>query len=502
MTVKPLAPRELWFVAGSQELYGEEVLALVEAQSRELVAALDEAQTVPVRVIHRAVVKGAEEIRRVCLEANAADDCVGVIAWMHTFSPAKMWIGGLGALQKPLLHLHTQFNAALPWSTIDMDFMNLNQSAHGDREFAHLAARMRLRHRTVVGHWRDATTLARIGTWSRAACGWQESQRLRVARFGDNMRQVAVTDGDKVEAQLRFGFTVDGYGVGDLAAALEDAAPEEVERVLGECEDAYDLTPELRRDGERRDALVYAARIEVALGTFLGERGYHAFTDTFEDLHGLRQLPGLAVQRLMSNGYGFGAEGDWKTAALVRILKVMAGGLAGGTSFMEDYTYDLQPASPKVLGSHMLEICPSIAEARPTCEIHPLSIGGREDPVRLVFTAASGPAVLLAMLDLGDRFRLIANEVDVVAPDEDLPRLPVARAVWKPRPDFETATEAWLEAGGPHHSVLTAALGVEALEDLAEMAGVELVVIDPDTRIRAFRNELRWNAAYHRLAAI
>ena len=292
MTVKPLAPRELWFVAGSQELYGEEVLALVEAQSRELVAALDEAQTVPVRVIHRAVVKGAEEIRRVCLEANAADDCVGVIAWMHTFSPAKMWIGGLGALQKPLLHLHTQFNAALPWSTIDMDFMNLNQSAHGDREFAHLAARMRLRHRTVVGHWRDATTLARIGTWSRAACGWQESQRLRVARFGDNMRQVAVTDGDKVEAQLRFGFTVDGYGVGDLAAALEDAAPEEVERVLGECEDAYDLTPELRRDGERRDALVYAARIEVALGTFLGERGYHAFgPDVAEET----DLPALVI---------------------------------------------------------------------------------------------------------------------------------------------------------------------------------------------------------------
>ncbi|HLW94394.1 MAG TPA: L-arabinose isomerase [Solirubrobacteraceae bacterium] len=498
---KPLAPRELWFVAGSQELYGEEVLALVDAQSREVAGALDEAPALPVSVVHRGVVKGSEEVRRVCLAANADENCAGVIVWMHTFSPAKMWIAGLGALQKPLLHLHTQFNAGLPWSTIDMDFMNLNQSAHGDREFAHIVARMRLRHRTVVGHWRESATLDRIATWSRAACGWHEAQRLKVARFGDNMRQVAVTDGDKVEAQVRFGFTVDGHGVGDLADALEAAATADVERVVGEYEHAYELAPELQRDGARREALVYAARIEVALRSFLGERGYHAFTDTFEDLHGLRQLPGLAVQRLMADGYGFGAEGDWKTAALVRILKVMAAGLPGGTSFMEDYTYDLTPGSPKVLGSHMLEICPSIAAARPSCEIHPLSIGGREDPVRLVFTASSGPAVLLAMLDLGDRFRLVANEVDVIAPEEDLPRLPVARAVWTPRPDFETATEAWLEAGGPHHSVLTAALGVEALVDLAEIAGVELVVIDNDTHSRAFRNELRWNAAHYRLAA-
>jgi L-arabinose isomerase len=499
MTVKPLGEYELWFVAGSQDLYGAEVLARVDAQSRAVAAALQEATAIPVRVVHRPVASTPEEIRRLCLQANAADDCVGVITWMHTFSPAKIWIAGLARLQKPLLHLHTQFNSALPWSDIDMDFMNLNQSAHGDREFAHLMTRMRMRRKTVVGHWTDASTLRRLGIWSRAACGWHEAQHLRVARFGDNMRQVAVTEGDKVEAQLRLGFSVDGFGVGDLVEVIRGVPADAVDRLLHEYEQSYDLVPELRRDGPRHASLVEAARIEAGLRTFLERGAFKAFTDTFQDLHGLGQLPGIAVQRLMADGYGFGAEGDWKTAALVRIIKAMAAGLPGGTSFMEDYTYDLTPGSHKVLGAHMLEICPSIAAARPSCEIHPLAIGGRGDPVRLVFTAATGPAVVTGLLDLGDRFRLVVNEIDVVAPDEELPRLPVARAIWKPKPSFETAVEAWLEAGGPHHTVFTTALSVEALVDLAEIAGIEIVVIDADTRIRAFRNELRWNDAHYRL---
>jgi L-arabinose isomerase len=500
MSGKPFQDAELWFVAGSQDLYGDEVLARVAEQSGEIAAAL--AESLPVPLVPKPVVTGPDAIRRLCLEANALDACVGIVAWMHTFSPAKMWIAGLGALDKPLLHLHTQFNAALPWSEIDMDFMNLNQSAHGDREFAHLATRMRLRRKTVVGHWRDPETLERIATWSRAACGWREAQRLNVARFGDNMRQVAVTEGDKVEAQVRLGVAVNGYGVGDLAGAVGAASADAVDALLADYEEAYDLVPELRAGGARRDSLIEAARIEAGLRSFLEAGGFGAFTDTFEDLHGLAQLPGIAAQRLMADGYGFGAEGDWKTAALLRIVKVIAFGLDGGTSFMEDYTYDLTPGAPKALGAHMLEICPSIAAGRPSCEIHPLSIGGRDDPVRLVFTAASGPAVLIALLDLGDRFRLIVNEIDVVEPDEALPRLPVARALWRPRPDFATATEAWLEAGGPHHSVFSAAVGVEAVADLAEIAGIELVVIDGDTQIRGFKNELRWNAAYHRLAGL
>jgi L-arabinose isomerase len=501
MTGKPFPAHELWFVAGSQDLYGAEVLARVEQQAREVAAAIDASEAVPVRVTFAAIARNAEEVRRVCVQASAAEECVGVIAWMHTFSPAKMWIAGLGALQKPLLHLHTQHNAALPWSRIDMDFMNLNQSAHGDREFAHLLTRMRIRRAIAVGHWSDPRTLGRIGAWARAACGWREGQRLRVARFGDNMRQVAVTEGDKVEAQQRFGFAVDGFGVGDLVDAIAGVSEDAVEALVGEYEGAYELAPELRADGPRRRSLLEAARIEAGLRAFLANGGFGAFTDTFEDLHGLVQLPGIGPQRLMADGYGFAAEGDWKTAALVRLVKVMATGLEGGTSFMEDYTYDLRPGATRVLGAHMLEICPSIASARPSCEIHPLAIGGREDPVRLVFTAASGPGLVVALLDLGERFRMIAGEIDVVEPDEELPRLPVARALWKPRPDFETATEAWLQAGGPHHTVFTTALGVQAISDFAEIAGVELVVIDADTRLRALRNELRWNEASYRLSA-
>jgi L-arabinose isomerase len=411
-----------------------------------------------------------------------------------------MWIAGLRALQKPLLHLHTQFNRDLPWAEIDMDFMNLNQSAHGDREFGFIEARMGLRRKIVVGHWQDPDVAARIGVWTRAAAGWREAQSLKVARFGDNMREVAVTEGDKVEAQIRLGVAVNGYGVDELGAAVAEVPDADADALVARYEQDYELAPPLESGGERRESLRDAARIEAGLRGFLDAGGFRAFTDTFENLDGLEQLPGLAAQRLMADGYGFGAEGDWKTAALLRIAKVMSSGLDGGTSFMEDYTYDLGPAGASVLGAHMLEVCPSIAAGRPSCEIHPLSIGGKSDPVRLVFTAASGPAVVVAMLDLGDRFRLVLNQVEIVEPPEDLPRLPVARALWRPEPDFATAAEAWLRAGGPHHTVLCQALGTEAFVDLAEIAGIELVVIDGTTRMRDVANELRWNQTYYRLA--
>jgi L-arabinose isomerase len=492
---------DVWFVTGSQHLYGDEALRAVDEHARQVTAALDAAEAIPVRVVHKPVLTTPEAIRRLCLDATANDDCVGVIAWMHTFSPAKAWIAGLTVLRKPLLHLHTQFNSELPWAEIDMEFMNLNQSAHGDREFGHLATRMRAARKTVVGHWRDPAVLDRIGAWSRAAVGWHEAQTLSVARFGDNMRQVAVTEGDKVEAQLRLGVSVNGHGVGDLVEAVRDVPESAVDLLLDEYEQQYDLAPTLRSGGDRRESLRDAARIEGGLHRFLETGGFKAFTDTFEDLGALPQLPGIGVQRLMADGYGFGAEGDWKTAALLRIVKAMSAGLPGGTSFMEDYTYHLVRDGAKVLGAHMLEVCPSIAAARPSCEIHPLSIGGRDDPVRLVFTAAPGPALVVAMLDLGDRFRLVANEVDVVAPDEELPRLPVARAVWEPRPDLATAAEAWLISGGPHHTVFTSALGVEVLADFAEIAGIELVVIDERTRVADVQKELRWNEAYYSLVA-
>ncbi len=493
---KSFSGRELWLLAGSQDMYGAETLAQVESQWREVATALDAVEAIPARIVARQVMTGAEEILRVCQAANASEECVGLIVWMHTFSPARMWIAGLSALRKPLLHLHTQFNQQLPWSEIDMDFMNLNQSAHGDREFAYMATRLGLRRKTVVGHWRDPRTAERIGTWCRAACGWHEAQHLRVARFGDNMRNVAVTEGDKVEAQIRLGITVDGFGIGDLADAVAEAPAADIQQILEQYDNDYVVAPELAPGGERRASLFDAAQIEAGLRRFLTGGSYGAFTDTFEDLHGIKQLPGVAVQRLMADGYGFGAEGDWKTAALLRVVKVMAGGLPGGTSFMEDYTYDLSPGDERVLGSHMLEVCPSIAAGQPSCEIHQLSIGGREDPVRLVFNAAPGPAVLVSMLDLGDRFRLVANEVELEPVEQGLPKLPVARAVWRPRPDFFTATEAWLAAGGPHHSVLTTALDLEAISDFANIAGIELFAIDGCSQLPQLLNELRWNHGY------
>ncbi|PYC79549.1 L-arabinose isomerase [Streptomyces tateyamensis] len=491
--------REVWFLTGSQGLYGDETLQQVAEQSRQVVNQLALAG-IPVRLIWKPVLIDAASIRRICLEANAQDSCIGLIAWMHTFSPAKMWIAGLDALRKPLLHLHTQANAHLPWATIDMDFMNLNQAAHGDREFGHIQSRLGVPRKTVAGHASDPAVAARIADWARAAAGRAELATLKLARFGDNMRDVAVTEGDKVEAQLRLGVSVNTYGVNDLVAVVDAVADAQITELVKDYDDLYRLAPELRAGGERHDALRYAARIELGLRSFLTDGGFRAFTTNFEDLGGLRQLPGLAVQRLMADGYGFGGEGDWKTSVLLRTLKAAAEGLPGGTSFMEDYTYHLEPGNELILGAHMLEVCPSIAAGTPSCEIHPLSIGGREDPVRLVFDAEPGPAVVVGLADMGERFRLVANAIDVVEPAEPLPSLPVARAVWKPQPDLRTSTEAWLTAGAPHHTVLTRALGVDALDDLAEMLAVELVVIDESTSIRRFTRELRWNQAYYRLA--
>jgi L-arabinose isomerase len=495
--MKVMADREVWFVTGSQSLYGDDVLQTVARHADEIAHALDDEDAIPVRVVPRQVVTTGEAIHALLLEATSAPQCIGVIAWMHTFSPARMWIQGLLDLRKPLLHLHTQHNRDLPWAEIDMDFMNLNQSAHGDREFGYIETRLGRSRTVVVGHWRDPDVVDRIGTWARAASGLHELRRLRLARFGDNMRQVAVTEGDKVEAQIRLGARVDGFGVNDLVAAVRAASDADIERIVADYDDRYAMAPSLRADGGRRPELREAARIEAGLRSFLGAGGFGAFTDTFEDLGDLVQLPGIAVQRLMAEGYGFGAEGDWKTALLVRAMKVMATGLPGGTSFMEDYTYHLVPGRPQVLGAHMLEVCPSIAGDRPSCEIHPLAIGGRSDPVRLVFTAAPGPAIIVGMLDLGDRFRLVLNEVEVVRPPEDLPRLPVARALWEPKPDLRVAAESWILAGGPHHTSLSRALTRTHLEDFADMAGLELITIGEDSTATAIRKELRWNQAWY-----
>jgi L-arabinose isomerase len=491
---------QIWFVTGSVDLYGDDSLRLVDEHSASIVAALNQGGQIPVRLTSKPVVAGRDAIRRVMLDANGADDCIGVITWMHTFSPAKMWIGGLSALQKPLLHLHTQFNQKLPWSEIDMDFMNLNQSAHGDREFAFIESRMSIARTTVVGHWSDPAVQERIGLWSRAACGRAEARRLRVARFGDNMRYVAVTEGDKVEAEMQLGFSVNTHGVADLTDAVAEVEDAEVAGLAQCYQEEYEVAAELRSGGERHDSLREAARIEIALRRLLEAGDFGAFTDNFEDLGLLRQLPGISAQRLMADGYGFGAEGDWKSAALLRIVKVMTTGLPGGASFMEDYTYDLDPGRGLILGAHMLELCPSIAAATPRCEIAPLTLGQREDPVRLVFNAAAGPAIVANWLDLGDRFRLVLNEIDVITPPEDLPRLPVARAIWRPAPDLASSAEAWMMAGGPHHTVLSTAATSGLLRTFAAMCDIEFLQIDARTRIDAFANEIRWNSAYYHLS--
>ncbi len=492
---------QLWFVTGSQHLYGEETLKAVADDARRIAQELDAADSIPVKVACGPVVTTAQEIRAICRKANDDESCIGLVLWMHTFSPAKMWISGLLTLEKPFVHFHTQHNRDIPWDTIDMDFMNLNQSAHGGREFGFIASRLNLRRTVVVGHWEDSQVLAELGTWARAARGLQETRTMKVARFGDNMRQVAVTEGDKVAAQARFGYEVNGYGVGDLVAAVQEVADADVGRLADEYESEYELAGALRKEGEMRDSLFAQARIELGMRVFLEAGGYRAFTTTFEDLHGLPQLPGLAVQRLMADGYGFGAEGDWKTAALVRTMKVMGEGLPGGTSFMEDYTYHLDPANPLVLGAHMLEVCPSISSGKARLEIHPLSIGGKADPVRLVFDVGPAPALNATLVDLGYRFRIIVNEVEVVTPPHDLPHLPVARVVWKALPSLKEAAGCWILAGGAHHTGFSTSVTTEMLEIYAQMLGTEFLLIDRDTNTRGFRKELLWNEAAFRIGS-
>ncbi len=493
-----LKQQQVWFLTGSQHLYGPEALRQVDQDSQALVAGLSRSPHLPFTIVFKPVLTTPEAILNICLEANNARTCIGVIAWMHTFSPAKMWIAGLKALQKPLLDLHTQFGRDIPWNSIDMDFMNLNQTAHGGREFGFITARMKKPRKVVVGFWEEDSVQKKIGVWARAAAAWWDAQGMKVARFGDNMRSVAVTEGDKVEAELRFGFSVNGYGVGDLVAVMKKVGDGEIDSLVSTYENEYEVVASMRRGGIKHQSLREAARIELGLRRFLTEGNFKAFTTTFEDLHGLEQLPGLSVQRLMSDGYGFGAEGDWKTAALLRSVKTMSVGLHGGTSFMEDYTYHLDPLRKQVLGAHMLEICQSIAADKPRLEVHPLSIGGKADPPRLVFNVPGGAAINATLVDMGSRFRLIVNEVETIPPEKPLPKLPVARALWIPKPNFETAVTAWILAGGAHHTVFSQSITTEYLEDYAEISGVEMLVIDQKTTLSDFKKELRWNDLSYR----
>jgi L-arabinose isomerase len=495
-----LKQNEVWFVTGSQHLYGPKTLEQVAEHSREMAAFLGASTHIPTQVVFKPVLTTPEAIRNLCLEANSAKNCIGLITWMHTFSPAKMWIAGLNLLNKPFLHLHTQYNREIPWSEIDMNFMNLNQAAHGDREFGFIGSRLRLSRKVIVGFWRDEDVQASIGVWTRAASAWADSQSGKIARFGDNMRDVAVTEGDKVEAQIRFGYDVYGYGVGDLVKVVNQASDVEIDKLVQQYLEEYDVAAELRPGGERNSSLREGARIEIGIRNFLDAGNFKAFTTTFEDLHGLAQLPGMAVQRLMRDGYGFGAEGDWKTSALVRAMKVMAAGLKGGVSFMEDYTYHFATSGDKVLGAHMLEICESIASTKPRLDILPLSIGGKADPVRLIFDANTGPAIGASIMDMGQRFRMVANVVDVVPTDQPLPKLPVARALWLPRPNLKVAAAAWIYAGGAHHTSFSYSLSAEHLRDFAEMAGIEFLLIDEKTSVEDFKDKLRWNDLYYHLS--
>lgn len=497
--LKNLKELEAWFVTGSQHLYGEETLKQVDKNSQEIAAALDQSNAIPVKIIFKPVLTTPEAIHTLCQEASTAENCIGLITWMHTFSPAKMWIAGLKSLSKPFVHLHTQFNRDIPWDSIDMDFMNLNQSAHGGREFGFIGSRLRIDRKVVVGHWANAEVQHKLGVWLRAACAWYDWQGGKVARFGDNMREVAVTEGNKVSAQIQFGYSISGYGVGDLVEVVNSVSNAEVSDMMEVYEALYEVSSEAKEGGSLRDALKEAARIEIGMRSFLEQGGFSAFTTTFEDLHGLTQLPGLAVQRLMAEGYGFGAEGDWKTAALVRAMKVMAIGKEGGTSFMEDYTYHLHPDGMKVLGAHMLEVCPSIGDGC-NLEVHPLGIGGKADPARLVFDVASGPGVNASLMDMGNRFRLLVNPCDVIPADAPLPNLPVARVVWQPYPNLEVAAGAWILAGGAHHTGFSMAITKEHLEDFSEIAGIEFLLIDNDTTISSIKKELRWNDLYYHLA--
>ncbi|HTQ63779.1 MAG TPA: L-arabinose isomerase [Puia sp.] len=488
---------EVWFITGSQHLYGEETLQKVAEHAKTVTNALNESSQIPVTVIYKPVIKTPEEIYHTLSQANITPNCIGIIVWMHTFSPAKMWINGLKDLKKPLLHLHTQFNRDIPWSEIDMDFMNLNQSAHGDREFGFIMSRLRMNRKVVTGHWQDKEVLEKINIWARTAAGWHDWQGAKFVRFGDNMRQVAVTEGDKVEAEYQFGYSVNTHGVGDLVKTIQQIGDAEIDALLKEYEERYNIAESLKKGNKQYSSLRESAKIELGLKAFLEQGNYKGFTDTFEDLHGMQQLPGIAVQRLMNAGYGFGAEGDWKTAALVRAMKVMGTGLPGGNSFMEDYTYHFDPDNQLVLGAHMLEICESIADGKPSCEIHPLGIGGKADPVRLVFDVSGGPAINASVVDMGNRFRLLVNEVIAVAPIQSLPNLPVARVLWRPYPDMKTGCTAWILAGGAHHTCYSQNLNSEYMEDFSGMAGIEFVLIGKNTDIYQFKNELRWNDVYY-----
>ena len=486
---------EVWFVTGTQHLYGPETLKQVAADSAKIAAAFDKSPKIPVKVVFKPILTTPDSITELCTEANNSKQCIGLITWMHTFSPAKMWIKGLNLLNKPFLHFHTQLNRDIPWETIDMNFMNLNQSAHGDREFGFIGTRMRLNRKVVVGHYQDAEAIDRIAVWIRAAAAYNDALSMKVARFGDNMRDVAVTEGNKVSAQMKMGYSVYGFGIGDLVKFVNEVSPAAIKKLLAEYGDEYKLKKAIAAS----DTLKEAARIELGMEAFLKVGNFKAFTTTFEDLHGLKQLPGLAVQRLMAKGYGFGAEGDWKTAALVRSMKLMASGLKGGTSFMEDYTYHFDPKGMRVLGAHMLEVCPSIALGKPTLEVHPLGIGGKEDPARLVFKTATGSAINVSVIDLGNRFRMIVNDVEVVK-CPDMPNLPVASVLWTPMPDLKTGAAAWILAGGAHHTGFSSAINSEYLEDFAGMMGVEFVLIDKKCDLNDFKKELKWNEVYYHIS--
>jgi L-arabinose isomerase len=494
-----LKPLEVWFVTGSQHLYGPETLKTVAANSQEIAKALTAAGTIPVKVVFKPVLKTPEEVFALCQEANHTSGCIGLITWCHTFSPSKMWINGLKILHKPIAHLHTQHNRDIPWSSIDMDFMNLNQAAHGDREHGFVMSRMRLNRKVVVGFWQDKAVQQQLGAWCRAAAAWHDWQGAKFVRFGDNMREVAVTEGDKVSAQMQFGYSVNGYGVGSLVKYVDEVTDAQLSALVADYSSNYTFASNLGKGSPQFKSVCEAARIELGLRAFLQGGDFKGFTTTFEDLHGLAQLPGIGPQRLMAEGYGFGAEGDWKTCALVRAMKVMADGLKGGTSFMEDYTYHLHPKGMKVLGAHMLELCPSIAKGKPSLQVHPLGIGGKADPARLVFDTPSGPGLNASLIEMGNRFRLIVNEVTVVPPEKPLPKLPVARALWIPKPNLPVAATAWIYAGGAHHTGFSQAVTTEMLEDFANIAGIELLVIDDDTKVRTFKQELRWNEAYYNL---
>ncbi len=494
---------EFWFITGSQDLYGEETLKQVAKDSKEIVESLNKSGSLPCPLVWKPTLLTPASIRETLEQANADSKCAGIICWMHTFSPAKMWIAGLNAYKKPLLQLNTQFNEKIPYATMDMDFMNLNQSAHGDREFGYITARMDVPRKVICGHWQHADTQKRIADWMRVARAVADGKTLRVIRFGDNMREVAVTDGDKVAAMVKFGWSVPYYGIGDLVAYMNEVSQADIDALYDEYNQKYEIVYDCG-NGFDKDFVIgqikEQAKIEIALRRFLKDNDGSALCTNFQDLHGMKQLPGLAIQRLLADGYGFGAEGDWKTSALVRTFKVITAGQVvegkKGNAFMEDYTYNLVPGKEANMGSHMLEVDPEIAVSKPKIEVHHLGIGDREPPARMVFNTLEGEGLVAAVVQMGGRFRCVVNEINVIPPEAPLPKLPVARMLWKPRPSLATSAESWILAGGGHHTAFSNIISADMLRDWAEMVGIECVVIDADTKVHQFRNELRWNEAY------